>query len=183
MYLHACRALAVCAVITGFFGGVLTLIGMKCTKIGGSELANSRVTFAGAVTYLASGKLNEEKKNKTLFLTKLQYVLQSDIIVVNFLNRVLWDDHILVVGQQSRLRIRGPKLQSTKVSTFKAALLIMQNTRRSISAVLMCLCNQCIGLNSGLHFSLAGEEPSCLSLEGSSSVIFLEGKDSNQGTM
>lgn len=56
VYLHACRALAVCAVITGFFGGVLTLIGMKCTKIGGSELANSRVTFAGAVTYLASGK-------------------------------------------------------------------------------------------------------------------------------
>lgn len=55
-FLHACRALAVCAVITGFFGGVLTLIGMKCTKIGGSELANSRVTFAGAVTYLVSGK-------------------------------------------------------------------------------------------------------------------------------
>uniref|UniRef100_A0A3Q3VVR1 Uncharacterized protein n=1 Tax=Mola mola TaxID=94237 RepID=A0A3Q3VVR1_MOLML len=54
-YLHACRALAVCAVITGFFGGVLTLVGMKCTKIGGSEIANSRVTFAGALTYLASG--------------------------------------------------------------------------------------------------------------------------------
>ena len=56
MFLHACRALAVCAVITGFFGGVLTLIGMKCTKIGGSEIANSRVTFAGSVTYLVSGK-------------------------------------------------------------------------------------------------------------------------------
>ncbi|TWW64012.1 claudin-10 [Takifugu rubripes] len=55
VFLHACRALAICAVITGFFGGVLALIGMKCTKIGGSELANSRVTFAGAVTYLASG--------------------------------------------------------------------------------------------------------------------------------
>nr|AHH91480.1 claudin10d [Tetraodon nigroviridis] len=55
VFLHACRALAVCAVITGFFGGVLTLIGMKCTKIGGSELANSRVTFAGSVTYLVSG--------------------------------------------------------------------------------------------------------------------------------
>lgn len=54
-FLHACRALAVCAVITGFFGGVLTLIGMKCTKIGGSELANARVTFAGALTYLVSG--------------------------------------------------------------------------------------------------------------------------------
>ncbi|XP_070711808.1 claudin-10 [Pempheris klunzingeri] len=54
-FLHACRALAVCAVITGFFGGVLTLIGMKCTKIGGSEVANARVTFAGAITYLVSG--------------------------------------------------------------------------------------------------------------------------------
>ncbi|CAL8307607.1 unnamed protein product [Merluccius merluccius] len=54
-FLHACRALAVCAVATGFFGGVLTLVGMKCTKIGGSELANARVTFAGAVTYFVSG--------------------------------------------------------------------------------------------------------------------------------
>lgn len=56
VFLHACRALAVCAVITGFFGGVLTLIGMKCTKIGGTEIVNSRVTFSGAITYLASGK-------------------------------------------------------------------------------------------------------------------------------
>lgn len=55
MYLHATRALAVCAVITGFFGGVLALVGMKCTKIGGSEIANARVTFAGGITYLASG--------------------------------------------------------------------------------------------------------------------------------
>ena len=55
-FLHACRALAVASVATGFFGGVLTLIGMKCTKIGGSELANARVTFAGAVTYFVSGK-------------------------------------------------------------------------------------------------------------------------------
>ncbi|XP_061571524.1 claudin-10 [Cololabis saira] len=55
VFLHACRALAVCAVITGFFGGVLTLIGMKCTKIGGTEIINARVTFSGGVTYLASG--------------------------------------------------------------------------------------------------------------------------------
>ncbi|XP_035533373.1 claudin-10 [Morone saxatilis] len=55
VFLHACRALAICAVITGFFGGVLTLVGMKCTKIGGSEIANSRVTFAGGITYLVSG--------------------------------------------------------------------------------------------------------------------------------
>lgn len=39
-------------------------MGMKCTKIGGSELANSRVTFAGAVTYLASGKEIKEQNLK-----------------------------------------------------------------------------------------------------------------------
>ncbi|XP_026219575.1 claudin-10 [Anabas testudineus] len=54
-FLHGCRALTICAVITGFFGGVLTLIGMKCTKIGGSEIANARVTFAGGLTYMVSG--------------------------------------------------------------------------------------------------------------------------------
>ncbi|KAM9766377.1 claudin-10 isoform 1-T2 [Menidia menidia] len=55
VFLHVVRALAVCAVITGFFGGVLTLIGMKCTKIGGTEITNARVTFSGGLTYLASG--------------------------------------------------------------------------------------------------------------------------------
>ncbi|XP_026157994.1 claudin-10 [Mastacembelus armatus] len=54
-FLQACRALAVSAVILGFFGGVLTLIGMKCTKIGGSQVANARVTFSGAITYMVSG--------------------------------------------------------------------------------------------------------------------------------
>ncbi|KAM9328786.1 claudin-10-like [Pholidichthys leucotaenia] len=55
VFLHTFRALAICAVITGFFSGVLTLTGMKCTKIGGTETANARVTFFGAVTYLVSG--------------------------------------------------------------------------------------------------------------------------------
>ncbi|TNN61510.1 Claudin-10 [Liparis tanakae] len=54
-FLHACRALAVSSVISGFFGGVLVLVGMKCTKIGGSEIANARVTFAAGITYLFSG--------------------------------------------------------------------------------------------------------------------------------
>ncbi|KAL0190385.1 hypothetical protein M9458_013083, partial [Cirrhinus mrigala] len=48
VFLHVCRALAVVSVIFGFWGAVLALIGMKCTKIGGSELANARVTFAAA---------------------------------------------------------------------------------------------------------------------------------------
>lgn len=71
VFLHACRALAVCAVITGFFGGVLALVGMKCTKIGGSEIANSRVTFASGITYLASGK-------KKMFLLFQEYQPRVD---------------------------------------------------------------------------------------------------------
>ncbi|XP_058635477.1 claudin-10-like isoform X2 [Onychostoma macrolepis] len=55
VFLHVCRALAVVSVIFGFWGAVLALIGMKCTKIGGSELTNTRVTFAAALTYMASG--------------------------------------------------------------------------------------------------------------------------------
>ncbi|XP_066519968.1 claudin-10 [Hoplias malabaricus] len=55
VFLHVCRALAIVSVIFGFWGAVLALIGMKCTKIGGSELANARVTFAAALTYMASG--------------------------------------------------------------------------------------------------------------------------------
>lgn len=49
------RALVIVSVILGFWAAVLALIGMKCTKIGGSELANARVTFAAGLTYMASG--------------------------------------------------------------------------------------------------------------------------------
>lgn len=93
VFLHACRALAVCAVITGFFGGVLTLIGMKCTKIGGTEIVNSRVTFSGAITYLASGK---QSFNDWLisFQNSQKEVLKYSL----FSGRGLRHDHLLVVG-------------------------------------------------------------------------------------
>ncbi|XP_048825380.1 claudin-10 [Brienomyrus brachyistius] len=55
MYVHACRALVIISIILGFFGNVLALVGMKCTKIGGSDLANARVTFAAGMNYLISG--------------------------------------------------------------------------------------------------------------------------------
>ncbi|MCJ8729242.1 hypothetical protein PDJAM_G00103800 [Pangasius djambal] len=55
VFLHVTRALAIVSVILGFWASVLTLIGMKCTKIGGSELVNTRVTLAAAFTYIASG--------------------------------------------------------------------------------------------------------------------------------
>ncbi|XP_029315256.1 claudin-10-like [Cottoperca gobio] len=53
--IHMCRALIIISIILAFFGSVLVLVGMKCTKIGGSEISNSRVTFAGGMNYLIGG--------------------------------------------------------------------------------------------------------------------------------
>ncbi|XP_040913234.1 claudin-10-like [Toxotes jaculatrix] len=53
--IHMCRALIIISIILAFFGSVLVLVGMKCTKIGGSEIANARVTFAGGMNYLIGG--------------------------------------------------------------------------------------------------------------------------------
>uniref|UniRef100_A0A4W6FXP9 Claudin 10 n=1 Tax=Lates calcarifer TaxID=8187 RepID=A0A4W6FXP9_LATCA len=48
-------SLIIIAIILSFFGSILVLVGMKCTKIGGSEIANARVTFAGGMNYLIGG--------------------------------------------------------------------------------------------------------------------------------
>lgn len=86
---------------------------MKCTKIGGSELANSRVTFAGAVTYLVSGQWS------VLFH---EYRLCRRVMEGLFVfGRILWDDHLLLVGQQNHNRIRGSEFQGTEVSISEAA--------------------------------------------------------------
>ncbi|XP_062258733.1 claudin-10 [Platichthys flesus] len=53
--IHMCRALIIISIILSFFGSVLVLVGMKCTKIGGSEIANARVTFAGGMNYFIGG--------------------------------------------------------------------------------------------------------------------------------
>uniref|UniRef100_A0A668ADH5 Claudin n=1 Tax=Myripristis murdjan TaxID=586833 RepID=A0A668ADH5_9TELE len=44
--IHMCRALIITSIILGFFRSILVLVGMKCTKIGGSEIANARVPLA-----------------------------------------------------------------------------------------------------------------------------------------
>ncbi|XP_028249803.1 claudin-10-like [Parambassis ranga] len=53
--IHMCRALIIISIILAGFGSLLVLVGMKCTKIGGSEIANARVTFAGGMNYLIGG--------------------------------------------------------------------------------------------------------------------------------
>lgn len=53
--IHMCRALIIISIILAFFGSILVLVGMKCTKIGGTEIVNARVTFAGGMNYLIGG--------------------------------------------------------------------------------------------------------------------------------
>lgn len=55
VYIHLCRALVITSILLGLFGAVLALVGMKCTKLGGSVLANGRVTFVAGMNYLTSG--------------------------------------------------------------------------------------------------------------------------------
>ncbi|XP_073702016.1 claudin-10 [Garra rufa] len=54
-YIHLCRSFVIISIILGFFGSVLALVGMKCTKLGGSEIVNARVTFAAGMNYFISG--------------------------------------------------------------------------------------------------------------------------------
>ncbi|KAI5615277.1 claudin-10-like, partial [Silurus asotus] len=54
-YIQMCRALIILSILLGIFGAILALVGMKCTKLGGSEIANARVTFAAGMNYIASG--------------------------------------------------------------------------------------------------------------------------------
>ncbi|XP_061735050.1 claudin-10 isoform X3 [Nerophis ophidion] len=54
-YIQACRGLMIAAVCLGFFGTVFALVGMKCTKIGGSDKTKARIAcFAGA-NFILSG--------------------------------------------------------------------------------------------------------------------------------
>ncbi|XP_028290986.1 claudin-10-like [Gouania willdenowi] len=53
--IHMCRALIIISIILSFFGSILVMVGMKCTKIGGSEIVNARVTFAGGMNYFIGG--------------------------------------------------------------------------------------------------------------------------------
>lgn len=54
-YIQACRALMIAAVCLGFFGSILSLVGMKCTKIGGSDQNKARIACLAGVTFILSG--------------------------------------------------------------------------------------------------------------------------------
>ncbi|XP_070799458.1 claudin-10 isoform X2 [Pituophis catenifer annectens] len=54
-YIQACRGLMIAAVCLGFFGSVFALIGMKCTKVGGSDQAKAKIACFAGVIFIISG--------------------------------------------------------------------------------------------------------------------------------
>ncbi|XP_044155118.1 claudin-10-like isoform X1 [Bufo gargarizans] len=55
-YIQACRGLLIAAVSLGFFGSIFALVGMKCTKIGGSDDTKAKLTcFSGLLFILSVG--------------------------------------------------------------------------------------------------------------------------------
>ncbi|XP_029314708.1 claudin-10-like [Cottoperca gobio] len=54
-YIQACRGLMIAAVCMGFFGSTFALVGMKCTKIGGTDKNKARIACFAGVSFLLSG--------------------------------------------------------------------------------------------------------------------------------
>ncbi|XP_062236878.1 claudin-10a [Platichthys flesus] len=54
-YIQVCRGLMIAAVCLGFFGAIFALVGMKCTKIGGSETTKARLTVLSGFHFILGG--------------------------------------------------------------------------------------------------------------------------------
>uniref|UniRef100_H3A6J8 Claudin n=1 Tax=Latimeria chalumnae TaxID=7897 RepID=H3A6J8_LATCH len=54
-YIQVCRGLMIAAVILGFLGAIVALVGMKCTKIGGSDRTKARVAGFSGMIFILSG--------------------------------------------------------------------------------------------------------------------------------
>lgn len=54
------------AVCLGFFGAIFGLIGMKCTKVGGSDQTKAKIACLAGLIFILSGKY-------TLFLSVCTY--------------------------------------------------------------------------------------------------------------
>nr|XP_020490094.1 claudin-10-like [Labrus bergylta] len=54
-YIQACKGLMIAAICLGFFGSIFALVGMKCTKIGGTDNSKARVACFAGVNFILSG--------------------------------------------------------------------------------------------------------------------------------
>lgn len=56
-YIQASRALMIASIVFGSFGLVATLVGMKCSKIGGENyVLKGKIAAVGGVFFLLQGK-------------------------------------------------------------------------------------------------------------------------------
>ncbi|XP_026232485.1 claudin-10-like isoform X2 [Anabas testudineus] len=51
-YIQACRGLMIAAVCLGFFGSIFALIGMKCTKVGGTDKNKAKIACLSGVNFI-----------------------------------------------------------------------------------------------------------------------------------
>lgn len=49
----------IAAICLGFFGSIFALVGMKCTKIGGSDGSKAKIACLAGVNFILSGKPSE----------------------------------------------------------------------------------------------------------------------------
>ncbi|XP_010893160.1 claudin-10 [Esox lucius] len=54
-YIQACRGLMIASVFLGFFCSIIALVGMKCTKIGGSDQSKARTVGFAGIIFILSG--------------------------------------------------------------------------------------------------------------------------------
>ncbi|XP_006639067.1 claudin-10 isoform X2 [Lepisosteus oculatus] len=54
-YIQVCRGLMIASVCLGFFGAILALVGMKCTKIGGSDKTKARIACLAGLNFIIGG--------------------------------------------------------------------------------------------------------------------------------
>lgn len=48
----------IAAICLGFFGSIFALVGMKCTKIGGSDGSKAKIACLAGVIFVLSGELS-----------------------------------------------------------------------------------------------------------------------------
>ncbi|XP_053313596.1 claudin-10 [Spea bombifrons] len=54
-FMQACRALMISAICLGFFGTIFGFIGMKCTRIGGSDQTKAKIACLAGLLFIFSG--------------------------------------------------------------------------------------------------------------------------------
>lgn len=58
VHIQTSRALMVISLLLGFFGIIVSVVGMKCTKVGEEDpITKSRIAVAGGVLFILCGKL------------------------------------------------------------------------------------------------------------------------------